>query len=209
MKHEHRYEEHLPHAWEDSAASSPDSESHSSPAEVGSMFRSPKTTPSGTTGNRTTPTHIREAAAPASIDRLAIYGRPVEAHGKDLEYLELVSGFRAFGGVAPSAEIAARRPLDGISRLARSIVAREVISCEWRGDRWLPRFQFEGSDLVVAEQTGILIAELTAALDDWALAQWFVAPNAWLHDRTPLQTMREDFVRVHDAARVLRFAFSN
>lgn len=151
---------------------------------------------------------IRKAAAPASIDRLAIYGRPVQAHGEDHDYLALESGYRASGGIASSAEIAARRPLDGISRLARSIVAREVISCEWRGDIWLPRFQFEGADFVVTEQTGILIAELSAALDDWELAQWFVAPNTWLHDRTPLQTMREDFDRVHDAARVLRFASS-
>jgi hypothetical protein len=156
-----------------------------------------------------TPTRIHEASAPASIDGLATYDRPFEAHGKDLEYLALASGYRAFGGVASSAEIAARRPLDGISRLARSIVARRVISFDWRGDHWLPRFQFEGSDLVVAEKTGILIAELTAALDDWELAQWFVAPNAWLHQRTPLQTMRVDFDRVHDAARVLRFACRN
>ena len=156
-----------------------------------------------------TPSRIREAEAPASIDRLAIYGGPVDAHVEDLGYFALESGYRESGGVAPSAEIAARRPLDGISRLARSIVAREVISCEWRGDHWLPRFQFEGSDLAVTEQAGILIAELTAALDDCELVQWFVAPNVWLHDRTPLQIMREDFDRVHDAARVLRFACSH
>jgi hypothetical protein len=121
------------------------------------------------------------------------------------EHLALASGYRSFGGVAPSAEIATRRPLDGISRLARSIVLREVISYEWRGDYWLPRFQFEGSDLLVSEEAGILIAELSVALDDWELARWFVAPNAWLHHRTPLQTMREDFDHVHDAARFLRF----
>jgi hypothetical protein len=43
----------------------------------------------------------------------------------DQEYLLLANSYLAFGGVAPSAEIAGRRPLDGISRLARSIVARE------------------------------------------------------------------------------------
>ena len=125
------------------------------------------------------------------------------------EHHALASDYRAFGGVAPSAEIATRRPLDGISRLARSIVLREVISYEWRGDHWLPRFQFEGSDLLVSEEAGILIAELSVALDDWELARWFVAPNAWLHHRTPLQTMREDFDHVHDAARILRFACGN
>jgi hypothetical protein len=156
----------------------------------------------------TTPTHS-ELTSAASIERLAIDGRPVDAHEKDLEYLALASGYRAFGGMAPSAEIAARRPLDGISLLARSIVARQVISCKWQGDHWLPRFQFEGSDLMVANETGILIAELTAALDDWELAQWFIAPNARLHHRSPLQTMRENFDRVHDAARILRFAYSN
>ena len=124
---------------------------------------------------------------------------------REKEHLALASGYRSFGGVAPSAEIATRRPLDGISRLARSIVLREVISYEWRGDYWLPRFQFEGSDLVVADATGILIAELSVTLDEWELARWFVAPNAWLHHRTPLQTMREDFDHVHDAARFLRF----
>jgi hypothetical protein len=128
---------------------------------------------------------------------------------REKEHLALASDYRAFGGVAPSAEIATRRPLEGISRLARSIVSREVISYEFRGDHWLPRFQFEGSDLVVADATGILIAELSVTLDEWELARWFVAPNAWLHHRTPLQTMQEDFDRVHDAARILRFASDN
>lgn len=151
-------------------------------------------------------TRLREAAAPVLFDLRPNWGRLVEASAKDLEFLALAESYRAFGGIATSAEVAARLPGAGISRLARGIVAREVISFEWRGDYWLPRFQFEREGLAVAAGTATLIAELAAALNDGELAQWFVTPNAWLGERAPLEVMSTDFERVHDAARSFRFA---
>lgn len=149
---------------------------------------------------------IREAAAPALFYLRPNWGGPVEASAKDLEFLALAEGYRAFGGIAVSAEMAGRLPGAGISRLARGIVAREVISFEWRGEYWLPRFQFEGEGLTVTADAALLIAELAAALDDSELAQWFVTTNAWLGERLPLQVVPTDFERVHDAARSFRFA---
>jgi len=156
-----------------------------------------------------TPPRLREAPVLASLDPIQALRRPTAASARDLEFLLMAERYRAFGGLATSAEMSARLPDIGISRLARGIVAREIVSFEWRGDYWLPRFQFEGEGLAVDADTTVLIAELSAALDDWELAQWFVTPNAWLGERMPVQAMVTDFASVHDAARCLRFTCAN
>lgn len=127
----------------------------------------------------------------------------------DGEFLRLLSAYRASGGLATGVEIAARSPHNGLSRLARSIAAREVLSVQWSGQHWLPVFQFEPGALAVREPVRTLIGELADVLNDWELAQWFVEPNGWLVGATPLQALREDAGRVHDAARVLRFLVRN
>jgi hypothetical protein len=131
---------------------------------------------------------------------------PLEDDG---EFLRLLTAYRASGGLATGVEIAARSPQHGLSRLARAIAAREVLSVQWSGQHWLPVFQFEPGALVVREPVRTLIGELTDVLADWELAQWFVEPNGWLVGATPLQALREDAERVHDAARVLRFLVRN
>ena len=135
-----------------------------------------------------------------------VYSVPAEPTGKDHDFLWLSRGYRTFGGLTRGAELADRWPNGSLTWLARRIASREVVSFDWRGDLWLPTFQFASSEPRVTSSARTLIAELAPALEDWELAQWFVAPNAWLQNATPLESMREDFERVHDAARAHRFA---
>lgn len=129
--------------------------------------------------------------------------------GRDVQFLDLLAAYRRSGGLATGSEIAARRPGVGLAELARFIARRELISLDWGGHRWLPVFQFEDGDVTVRESVSALVEELSVALDDWELTQWFVDPNSWLNGATPLQLVHDDFARVHDAARALRFVCKN
>jgi len=147
-----------------------------------------------------TPSPLRgpgSAAWPCAMDAVV---------GGDAHFIALLNAYRASGGLADGAEIAARQPVTGLSALARAITSRRVVSFDWAGQRWLPVFQFEPGDLAVRPPVGVLIDELSDVLDDWELADWFVEPNAWLRGAPPLQLVGTDFARVHDTARALRFA---
>jgi len=124
----------------------------------------------------------------------------------DIRFLELLSAYRATGGLAVGAEIAARRPDTGLSDLARSIAARALISFSWSGQIWLPVFQFEPGDVVVRAPVRAVVDELTVALNDWEIADWFIQRNPWLNGAAPIQLVYLDVARLLDAARALRFA---
>jgi len=128
------------------------------------------------------------------------------SESRDGEFMEMLAAYRVVGGLATGAEIAARRPDVGISQLARWIAEREVLAFEWHENLWLPVFQFERAALAMREAPRSVIRELSGVLDGWELARWFVAPNAWLSDRSPIDVIEEDFSQVFDAARAHRFA---
>ncbi|MET0210160.1 MAG: hypothetical protein ABW220_14040 [Burkholderiaceae bacterium] len=131
------------------------------------------------------------------------------ACGHDLHFLELLSAYRATGGLALGSEIAARRSVTGLSDIARAIALRHVISIHWGGHIWMPMFQFEHRDLITRAPVRQLIDELSPALDDWELADWFIERNLWLDGATPLHLLSIDGPRVLDAARALRFGCRN
>lgn len=133
----------------------------------------------------------------------------VVANASDMRFLDLLAAYRSAGGLATGHEIAARRPLHGLSELARAIASAEAIAVDWSGQRWLPFFQFESGDVAVRPPVRVLLGELAGVLDEWDLAQWFVQPNAALDGARPLHMLTADFERVHDAARALRFVCRN
>lgn len=142
----------------------------------------------------------------AASQRRRMHRSPVEPSGRDRAFFLLSTGYRTFGGLARGTELADRWPNGGLSWLARRIASREVISFEWRGDLWLPLFQFAALEPKVALAARTLITELAPVLDDWELAQWFTSTNAWLDNLSPLEMIRDDFERVQCAARAHRFA---
>ena len=92
-----------------------------------------------------------------------------------------------------------------LSRLARWIVAREVVSYEWKGETWLPLFQFNRVEMSLRPEVGAVIRELSGVFDDWDLASWFTAPNTWLGGLTPIDAISTLPQAVKEAARVDRF----
>src|ERR1035437_286107 len=88
--------------------------------------------------------------------------RPQAQH-RDKEFVALMNAFRRSGGLARSAEVAARvgSLCSGASfPLSDWLVKRQVICVEWRETLWLPLFQFDASGLTLKAGLTAVLAEL-------------------------------------------------
>ena len=92
-----------------------------------------------------------------------------------------------------------------LSRIARWVVRREVVSVSWRTQVWLPMFQFERPSLDVRPAVSEAVAALRQVYDDWELAEWFVRPHDLLARRVPAVEVACDPGAVKEAARRDRF----
>lgn len=92
-----------------------------------------------------------------------------------------------------------------VSRLARWIVSRSVISIGWAGQTLIPAFQFNRSDMAIVPCVADVLQELGSVFDNWELALWFAAPNAWLDYAAPVTLLSSDALAVVQAARSDRF----
>jgi len=129
----------------------------------------------------------------------------------DRQFVAMLRSFRETGGLARGDEVAellAQRATGDVSRLARWIVTREAIGFDWRGEVWVPLFQFELGSMVLRPEARQVAAELHAVFDAWALAEWFSTPNVWLGERTPADALLTDLPTVLEAARADRFALA-
>ncbi len=81
----------------------------------------------------------------------------------------------------------------------------EVFAFQWCGAMWIPLFQFDQPGPTVAAQPQSVVAELGRNFDGWALASWFVEPNAWLANQRPIESLASHLPDVLEAARADRF----
>ena len=130
---------------------------------------------------------------------------------EDRQFVQMERAFRLNDGMACSGEVLTllrRRCDQPISRLARWIVAREVVNFVWQSNRMLPLFQFELSTMTLRPPVTAVVRELVDVFDDWNLALWFAQPNAWLDDHAPVEIVNVDARAVLDAARADRYVAS-
>ena len=146
---------------------------------------------------------------PMSFEFSGAKGRPlfVDDSNDGWRFAALQRAHRVTGGIVSgeSLSLSLREHVQQpISLLARWIVNREVVSLNWRGDMWLPVFQFDSVGMV---RPGVrqIITELSDAFDDWELAEWFAMPNCWLQGASPASTVSIDVHGVLQAARTDRF----
>jgi hypothetical protein len=92
-----------------------------------------------------------------------------------------------------------------ISKLARWIVDRHVLSFEIDGQIWLPMFQFDPSSLRLLPAVQLVIDELRDVFDAWELSEWFARPNSLLGGGVPASVVARDGRAVLQAARLDRF----
>ena len=120
----------------------------------------------------------------------------------------MAQAYRSSGGMVAADELA--RLLRGrveqpLSTVARWIVAREVVSFEWRSQTLLPLFQFDLHAARLRAPVAVVVRELAVVFDDWDLARWFSEPNAWLGDGVPAKLVDAHAGAVLAAARADRF----
>lgn len=92
-----------------------------------------------------------------------------------------------------------------LSRVARWIAGRDVVSVPWRAQFWIPMFQFERPSLDVRPAACDVIQALRPVYDDWELAEWFARPHELLAGRCPASRLACDPGAVREAARRDRF----
>lgn len=156
----------------------------------------------------TTRVHIAQADTLARRDGRLPQERVADADSRALQYRNLIAGFCTTGGVVTGNELAAlvqAHSEQAVSKVARWIVSRSVLSFSWEAQTLVPLFQFERPTMQLREGMANTLPELLDVFDNWELARWFANPNPWLGDVAPadLLATRPDLVR--DAARVDRF----
>jgi hypothetical protein len=132
--------------------------------------------------------------------------RRAQSFCNDGEFIAALDAYRPSGGLLPAEELLSsfrRRCGHELATLARWIVARQVVSFTWQARTWLPMFQFNPDDMTPRSELTPVMAELSAAFDDWEAAQWFVTPNAWLGECTPVALVAVDVPAVLLAARAV------
>ena len=133
---------------------------------------------------------------------------PIAAVALDDPGFSLFDAYRRSGDVLTSEEFIhiLREHFDQpISKLARRIVARELVVFSWRRETMIPMFQFDPETRSSRAEILILLAELPPVFDDNEVARWFVQPSQWLADASPLSRLSDDFGAVLHAARTDRF----
>ncbi len=127
----------------------------------------------------------------------------------DAQELHFMLGcYARTGGVSRGDEIAAAMAVhcdQPVSRLARWIVDREIVSFSWRTVLLLPRFQFHGPSMIRRPAIVTAMRELREVLPDWDAALWFVRPNAELDGSSPADSFSLNPSAVSRAARARRF----
>ena len=126
----------------------------------------------------------------------------------EMQFRELLATFQRTGGVASGNQVAGlvdEHWDQSISTVARWIVSRHVLSFMWQAQTLLPLFQFERPAMLLRPGIAEVVTELSGVYDDWDLALWFAAPNAWLDEGTPADLLATRSADVLDAARADRF----
>ena len=122
--------------------------------------------------------------------------------------MALLNAYRAHGGLSRLHSLSrhgyARSDGQGC-QVEDLLVAGELFGFRWCHATWIPMFQFTlpGRKLSTGPQR--VVAELGGIFDGWALASWFVTPNVFLANHSPIECLDSHLPHVLDAARTDRF----
>jgi hypothetical protein len=122
---------------------------------------------------------------------------------RDLAFVEMLRAFRSSGGLARAQDIQDRARCGGV--ISPSVCGERPISFEWKGQLWLPRFQFGPEGFKVRPEPASVMRELATVFDGWDMANWFSQPNLWLADARPVDLLDRSLPDVIGAARADRF----
>jgi hypothetical protein len=140
---------------------------------------------------------MTDSMAPAA----STHGRLSE---KDGTFMGLLDAYRPHGGLSRIDVLPAggRFCCDGQNRLVEDLLHEgDLFGFSWHDSFWLPLFQFDMGNLSIETKPKLVTSSLGYGLDGWALASWFVEPNALLESHSPIQCLGSRLSDVLYAAR--------
>ena len=132
---------------------------------------------------------FRDVKEEAQLARLM---ETFEHHGGLLRCDQMVHLMRKFGD----------QPM---SRLARWIASREIVTVTRHCALFVPMFQFDSCVMEPQPRCRDTVLELGGAMVDEEVAVWFASPNSWLGGALPVEMLERDPDCVVEAARADRF----
>jgi diguanylate cyclase (GGDEF)-like protein len=137
------------------------------------------------------------------------FGTRLRGPSDEQAFNALATAFADSGGLAHGDDLARLlqqfHPGEDTS-LAGMLASGRAFGFEQHGTFWVPMFQVELHDVSVRQSVGQVLAALGVGDDGWAMAHWFIRPNARLDNRRPVDLMSSALPAVLDAARADRFA---
>lgn len=155
--------------------------------------------------------HSTDVVRPVAHRGVPLWPPPPQEPGcvsADRQFVAMTATYRPSGGIARGDALVRRleeRQWGDCLSLARLIVSRDIFSFEWNETFWVPMFQFDRGTLSVRAASRQVLGELAADFDGWSLALWFAQPNAWLHQRRPVDQLDTNLPQVLEAAQADRF----
>ena len=130
-------------------------------------------------------------------------------HDPDADtFASATAAYECSGGLLAADTVAMtldRRQGQGISRVARWIVDRRVLSIAGFGGFWLPAFQLNPVTWTPRVELAPVLATLPPPTETWCWTDWFAEANELLHGRRPADLLACAPGEVLQAARQLRF----
>ncbi len=126
----------------------------------------------------------------------------------DDEFARMETAYAKHGGMLRSEEVVRHMREhweQPISVLAKWIVARAMVTIDWRYELLVPMFQIDTRSQGLRPGCREIIAELRDVMDDWDIAHWFAAGNPWLDGAAPVDMLDPSWREALQAARVARF----
>ena len=123
-------------------------------------------------------------------------------------FMAMDQTFAAVGGLVTGdqlVELLRPRIDQPLSRVARWIHERRIVSYERQAHHMVPLFQFDRATMELHHGVELVICELGVVFAGNDLAFWFATPNAWLDGAIPAYCVQHDPAIVLDAARADRF----
>ena len=140
--------------------------------------------------------------------RADMVSMPQDDLASGIEFARMNSAYARHGGMLRSDEaVRQMRELwdQPISVLAKWIVARTMITIDWRREVLIPMFQIDLCEGRLRPGCAEIIRELRDVMDDWEIARWFSVGNPWLGGSPPVDIMVTSSREAFHAARVARF----
>jgi hypothetical protein len=122
---------------------------------------------------------------------------------QDCAFVAMLDAYRPYGGLSRLDRLTAGGHVESEGRenvVGKLVDEGALFGFHWHDDVWIPLFQFDMPGPKVALGPQRIAAQLGPGIDGWVIASWFVRPNAWLENYSPIECLSSRLPEVLEAA---------